>query len=108
MFDINEELTKDELWEKIVYECETFLYADNGVVTISLIDPELTQYNFDFDKIRKIIYKLKYYEEKFNGLNNDEKECLLKYKEKFLDINTPTNGINDIYRKLFDLYENIE
>lgn len=103
MFDIHENLTRDELWQKIVYECEKFLYADNGVITISLFDPELTQYNFDYEKIKKLIKELKYYEKKFGGLDKDEKECLLKYRQKFLSINTTTNKIKEIYRKILSL-----
>lgn len=104
MVDINEELTRDELWEKIVNECENFLYSDNGLVTASLYNPELTQFSFDFEKIKEIIRELKYFIKKFGKLDNDEEKCLLKYRQKFLDLNTGTNGIKDIYKKICSLY----
>ena len=102
------EFTRLKEWQNLMQEYDDFFYADDGIYTVSLIDRELKSYNLDFDRIKELIKKLKEFEEKYGELYKDEKENLLKRKDILLDLKTQTNGIDEIYRKMSNMYEFIE
>lgn len=95
-------------WQKLMAEYEKFFYADDGLFVASLMDNELEKYNWDFDRIKDLIKKLKDFELKYGELYEKEKNNLLEKKETLLDLKTPTNGIDEIYRKMSNMYEFIE
>ena len=47
-------------------------------------------------------------EKKYGELYKDEKENLLKRKDILLDLKTQNNGIDEVYRKMSNMYEFIE
>ena len=102
------ELTRLKEWQNLMQEYDDFFYADDGIFTASLMDRELESYNLDFDRIKKLIQKLKNFENDYGELYKDEKENLLKRKDILLDLKTTTNGINEIYRKMSNMYEDID
>lgn len=103
-----DELTRLKEWQNLMEEYNNFFYADDGIFTVSLFDKELKQYNLDFEYIKNLIKKLKYFEEKYGELYNDEKNNLLKFKEILIDLDTGTNGIKNIYEKMSNIYNFIE
>ena len=100
--------TRFEEWQNLMQEYDDFFYEDDGIYTASLMDKELKLYNLDFDRIKNLIQKLKDFEKKYGELYKDEKENLLKRKDILLDLKTQTNGIDEIYRKMSNMYEFIE
>ena len=102
------EFTRLKEWQNLMQEYDDFFYADDGIYTVLLIDRELKSYNLDFNRIKELIKKLKEFEEKYGKLYKDEKENLLKRKDILLDLKTQTNGINEVYRKMSNMYEFIE
>ncbi len=100
--------TRIEKWQNLMQEYDDFFYADDGIYTASLMDKELKLYNLDFDRIKNLIQKLKDFEKKYGELYKDEKENLLKRKDILLDLKTQTNGIDEVYRKMSNMYEFIE
>ena len=100
--------TRFEEWQNLMQEYDDFFYEDDGIYTASLIDKELKLYNLDFDRIKNLIQKLKDFEKKYGELYKDEKENLLKRKDILLDLKTQTNGIDEVYRKMSNMYEFIE
>lgn len=103
----NEELRLRE-WQELINEYSNFFYKDDGIFTCSLFDRELKQYKLDFDYIKKLIKKLKKYERKYVRLNDTEMEELQEYKRILLGLDTGTNGINNIYQKMSNMYYFIE
>ena len=102
------EVTRFKEWQNLMQEYDDFFYADDGIYTISLIDKELKSYNLDFDRIKNLIQKLKDFEKKYGELYKDEKDNLLKRKDILLDLKTQTNRIDEVYRKMSNMYEFIE
>lgn len=101
------EFTRLEDWENLMNEYDDFFYADDGIFTASLMDRELKLYNLDFDKVKNLIQKLKDFEKNYGELYKDEKENLLKRKDILLDLRTATNGVDEFYRKMSNMYESI-
>ena len=52
------EFTRIKEWQSLMEEYNDFLYANNGIFTVSLFDKELKQYKLDFDYIKNLIKKL--------------------------------------------------
>ena len=102
------EFTRIKEWQSLMEEYNDFLYANNGIFTVSLFDKELKQYKLDFDYIKNLIKKLKDFEEQYGELYNDEKNDLLKFKRILIDLDTGTNGIKNIYEKMSNIYNFIE
>lgn len=102
------EFTRLRVWQNLMEEYDNFFYADDGIFASSLIDKELRFYNLDFDRIKGLIQKLKDFEKEYGDLSKDEKENLLKRRKALLELKTQTNGINEIYRKMSNMYNFIE
>jgi len=102
------EFTRQKEWNNLMEEYDDFFYADDGIFTVSLIDKELRLYKLDLDKIKALIQKLKNFEKEYGELYNDEKANLLKKKDLLLSLKTPTNGIEEIYWKMSNMYDFIE
>ena len=51
---------------------------------------------------------LKDYETKYDGFYKDEQEVLERYKEELLELDTGTNGINNFYEMMRNMYLNME
>ncbi len=102
------EFTRLTEWQNLMQEYDDFFYADDGIYISSLMDRELRLYNLDFDRIKDLIRKLKDFEKDYGELYKDEKENLLKRKDTLLGLKTATNGIDEIYRKMSNMYEDID
>ena len=105
---MDNERSREEEWGDLMEEYNNFFYADDGLFIASLMDNELEKYNWDFDRIRDLIKELKEFEAKYGELNEKEKKEILEHKETLMDMQTPTNGISEYYRKMSNIYDFIE
>lgn len=95
-------------WDNLIEDFDAFFYSDNGIYTCCLMDNNLKNYNFNYKYIEKLIRRLKDYENKYDGFYKDEQEVLERYKEELLELDTGTNGINNFYEMMRNMYLNME
>ena len=105
---MNKENTREKEWIDLMNKYDDFFYADDGLFIAYLIDNELEQYYWDFDKIKGLIQSLKNYELKYGQLTDKEKNNLYEKKEILLNMETMTNGIDEYYKRMEDIYKFID
>ena len=102
------EKNREDRWQEIMNEYDNFFYGDDGLFIASLMDNELEKYNWNFDKIKDLIKKLKDFKSKYGEFEEKEKTYLLEKRAILLEMKTLTNGIDEFYKKMSNIYKFIE
>jgi len=100
-----EELTK---WYTLNEKMEEFLYGDKGIITTAFADENLNTYLLDTDKVIELLKELKELEMIQVGLTENQKKQLNILKDRFLEIDNGKNNVNEMYKEIKRIYENIE
>lgn len=95
-------------WNALKEKLEEFMYGDKGIITTAFVDEDLNTYLLNTDKIIELLKELKKLEKIQKGLTKNQKKQLNILKERFLEIENGKNNINEMYKKIKKIYENIE
>ena len=100
------QLNREDDWLNLMEKYDNFFYADDGILTASLLDNELEQYKWDFDKIKNLIQELKNFENKYGKLKDTELDNLIERRNTLMDLRTDTNKVEEAYKKMSFVYVN--
>ncbi len=95
-------------WNALKEKLEEFMYGDKGIITTAFVDEDLNTYLLNTDKIIELLKELKKLEKIQIGLTKNQKKQLNILKERFLEIENGKNNINEMYKEIKKIYENIE
>ena len=100
--------SREKEWLELMDEYNEFLFGDDGLYMAFLMDNELEKYYWDFDKIKDLIKRLKDFELKYGEHSEIEKNDLIEKKEILMNMKNSSNGIEDYYKKMSNMYEFID
>lgn len=97
-----------EKWDEVLEKLEEFMYGDNGIETVAMVDYSLNTYILDTDLVISILTELRKLEKSQNGFTNMQLIKLNTMKNDLLSLKKENNGISEIYDELSKMYKYIE
>ena len=95
---------REKEWLELMNKYNDFFFFFDGIFIEFLMDNELEKYNWDFERIKNLIKSLKEFEEKYGKLNEIEENNLKEKKDILMNMKTDTNGIEEYYTKMQNMY----
>ena len=97
-----------EKWNEVLEKLEEFMYGDNGIETVAIVDYNLDTYILNTDLVISILTELKKLEKSQNGFTHMQLIRLNTMKNDLLSLKNGNNGISEIYDELSKIYKFIE